>query len=314
MGEIERIERRLKLHHLRVLMSVVEHGSMAKAAGHLATSQPAVSRAIADLEYSLAVRLLDRSPLGIVPTPYGRALIKRSVAAFDELRLGVKDLEYLADPSSGEVRIATPVILAAGFVAAVIDRLSQRYPGIVCHLITATDPDGLYEALEEREIDLLITFSASPITKDHLQADPLYADRLFILAAAKNPLSRRRKVKLADLISEPWTLPPPDSDVGAAFASVFRAAGLDVPAATVISVSGVARVALAAEGRFLTIAPESIFKFAGRHMAIKALPVELPETDRHVGIITLKNRALTPVAQAFVDTAHEVARPLVKRK
>src|SRR5579864_8238269 len=116
MDATERIERRLKLHDLRVLMSVVDRGSMGKAAKRLATSQPAVSRAIADLEYSLGVRLLDRGPHGIVPTPYGRALIRRSVAAFDELRQGVKDIEFLADPTAGEVRIAAPIITAAGFL------------------------------------------------------------------------------------------------------------------------------------------------------------------------------------------------------
>ena len=65
MDATERIERRLKLHELRVLMSVVDGGSMGKAAKRLATSQPAVSRAIADLEYSLGVRLLDRGPRGV---------------------------------------------------------------------------------------------------------------------------------------------------------------------------------------------------------------------------------------------------------
>src|ERR1700693_4948087 len=118
MDKPERIEHRLKLHDLRVLMSVVDRGSMAKAAERLATSQPAVSGAIADLEYSLGVRLLDRGPRGVVPTPYGRALITRSVAAFDELRQGVKDIEFLADPTAGEVRIAAPIAAAAGFLAA----------------------------------------------------------------------------------------------------------------------------------------------------------------------------------------------------
>jgi DNA-binding transcriptional LysR family regulator len=69
MDEIGRIERRLKLHDLRVLVSVVQHGSMVKAAAHLGTSQPAVSRTITDLEHSLGVRLLDRGPQGIIPTP-----------------------------------------------------------------------------------------------------------------------------------------------------------------------------------------------------------------------------------------------------
>jgi DNA-binding transcriptional LysR family regulator len=123
MDATERIERRLKLHDLRVLMSVVDGGSMGKAAKRLATSQPAVSRAIADLEYSLGVRLLDRGPRGIVPTPYGRALIRRSMAAFDELRQGVKDIEFLADPTAGEVRIASLIITAAGLLAGVIDKL-----------------------------------------------------------------------------------------------------------------------------------------------------------------------------------------------
>ena len=71
MARIDRIERRLKLHDVRVLMSVVEAGSMAKAAECLGTSQPAVSRSIADLEHTLGVRLLERSPRGVEPTQYG---------------------------------------------------------------------------------------------------------------------------------------------------------------------------------------------------------------------------------------------------
>src|SRR4051794_1991965 len=98
MGDTDRIERRLKMHDMRVLMSVVEAGSMHKAAERLATSQPAVSRAISELEHALGVRLLDRNPSGIRPTRYGEAIIKRGLAVFDELRQGVKDIEFLSDP------------------------------------------------------------------------------------------------------------------------------------------------------------------------------------------------------------------------
>src|SRR5262245_57450780 len=102
MSDIERIERRKRLHHLRRLLAVVQAGSMGKAAKQLATSQPAISRSISDLESTIGVRLLDRTPQGIEPTPYGRALLKRSISVFDELAQGIKDIRFLADPSVGQ--------------------------------------------------------------------------------------------------------------------------------------------------------------------------------------------------------------------
>ena len=101
-----RIGRRVRLRDLHILFAVIQHGSMAKAGTHLGISQSAVSQAIAALEDALEVPLLDRTPRGVEPTMYGAALVRRGRAAFDELRLGVKDIEFLADPTMGEVRIA----------------------------------------------------------------------------------------------------------------------------------------------------------------------------------------------------------------
>src|SRR4051812_40242879 len=155
MDDTERVERRLKLRDLRVLMSVVETGSMGKAAQRLATSQPAISRSIADLEHALGVRLLDRSPRGIDPTPYGRALVARGVAVFDELGQGIKDIEFLADPTAGEVRVGASIAVAVGFVAAVVDRLCRDYAHLSFKVL-ATDSAAAYAALAERKVDLAI--------------------------------------------------------------------------------------------------------------------------------------------------------------
>jgi DNA-binding transcriptional LysR family regulator len=265
-----------------------------------------VSRAIADLEYSLGVRLLDRGPHGIVPTPYGRALIRRSIAAFDELRQGVKDIECLADPSAGEVRIATHIAAAAGFLAGAIDRIARRYPRVVCHLITG-EAAMIDLALEERNVDALITTIPTPLAV-HLQFEVLYTSSRFVVASTENPWSRRRRVGLADLMNEPWTLPPPGTPHGAWAADDFRAAGLDVPRATVITYTDIARLALVAKGRFLTIAGATAI--SGSHTAIKALPIELASALTPVGIVTLKNRTLTPVAQLFIECVREVAKPM----
>src|SRR5215831_2806864 len=96
----ERIGRRLKLHDLHVLMTVAQAGTMGKAAQLLNTTQPNISRSIADLENALGVRLLDRGRHGIAPTEYGRALLKCGLAVFDDLRQGVKNIEFLADPTA----------------------------------------------------------------------------------------------------------------------------------------------------------------------------------------------------------------------
>ena len=311
MVDAASVERRLKLHDLRVLMTIAEVGSMNKAAHAMRTSQSAISRTIADLEHTLGVRLLDRGPKGIVPTPYGWALIRRSVAVFDELRLGVKDLESLADPAAGEVRISAPIALAGGFVATVIDRLARRYPRVVCHLSTSVDEGTLaLNKLEQRELDLVVKFVAAPPPDNLMESEILFYDPIFVVAATNNPWSRRRRVKLADLASEPWTLPSPDSQWGALSAEIFRELGLQLPRLTVLGTSGVFRIALVAKGRFLTIAAESVFRFAGRDMGIKPLPVEIPVKTRPVAIVTLKNRMLTPAAQLFIDCAREVAKPV----
>src|SRR5258706_16382168 len=115
----DRIGRRMKLQDLHVLMTVVQAGSMGKAAQRLNTTQPNISRSIAELEHALGVRLLDRHRQGIEPTEYGRALLDCGVAVFDDLRQGVKNIEFLNDPTAGEVRIGSIAPLATSFVSAV---------------------------------------------------------------------------------------------------------------------------------------------------------------------------------------------------
>src|SRR5262245_713234 len=214
MSDIERIERRISLHDLRVLMSVVEAGSMGKAAKQLATSQPAISRSISELESALGVRLLDRSPQGIEPTPYGRALLKRGISVFDELGQGTKDIRFLADPTAGQLRIGASIAVAAGFVSSLIAGLCQRYCKLDFHVL-ATDTATAYRALLERQVDLAIVHVIEPITGDELQAEPLFRDPHVVVAGLQNPMTRRRRVVLRDLANEPWTLPPPDSPYGA---------------------------------------------------------------------------------------------------
>ena len=309
----DRIGRRMKLQDLHVLMTVIEAGSMGKAALRLNTTQPNISRSIADLEYALGVRLLDRHRQGIEPTKCGRALLDCGVAVFDDLRQGVKNIEFLADPTAGEVRIGCNPFLAANFVSTVVDRLSLRYPGIACHLMTA-QAVTLQRELSERNVDFLITPKFGHFADERLGFETLYDDSHVVVTSAQSPWVRRRRIELAELMNESWVLPPLDSAFGSVAMEAFRASGLNYPRTTVCTAPADVRISLLATGRFLTMFAMSTLRFPPKRSELKILPVKLSVARMPIGIVTLKNRILSPVAQLFIEHAREVAKPLAKGK
>src|SRR5690242_1872240 len=201
MDEIERIERRISLHDLRVLMAVVDTGSMGKAARLLATSQPAVSRSVGELEQALGVRLLDRSARGIGPTPYGHALVRRGAAVFDEIQQGIKDVQAISNPAAGTLTLGASLAIAEGLVCSVIRRLFQRYPGLRFH-VHAADTATAYQDLLARKIDLAVVHLIQPPDEKLVIAEPLLQDPHVVVVGAHNPLSRRRRLLLSDLMTE----------------------------------------------------------------------------------------------------------------
>src|SRR6266545_3872036 len=208
------IARHMKLHDLHILMAVVQAGSMNKAAVVLNMTQPAVSRSIAELERVLGVSLLDRNARGVEPTEYGRSLLDCGAAVFGELREGIKNIEFLADPTAGEVRIGSPLPLAACFVAAVIDRLSRRYPRIAFHVV-APATEALHRELIERNVDLLVTWRLSRFADQQFGSEMLYEDSNVVVAGARSPWVRRRTIKLARQIGELDRAPPNPRTSGA---------------------------------------------------------------------------------------------------
>jgi DNA-binding transcriptional LysR family regulator len=308
----DRIGRRLKLRELHILLAVAERGSMAKAAHDLAISQPVVSKTIADLERTLGVRLLDRSRQGIEPTPFGRALLRRSFAAFDELREGIKEIEFLTKPTTGDVRVGALAAAVAGLLPTVIDDMRNRYPRFTIHVTQLLTSPDVYEILRQRAVDFIIGQMLSRTREKDLDVEILFDDRRFIVAGARSRWANRRKIALADLIDEPWLLPDPKTEVGSIVAELFQASGLDVPRAAVVGNALEMYWALLATGRFLAVLPQSVLRFSIQRPTIKILPVKLAAQPRPVGIVTLRSRTLSPPAQLFIDCVREVARPLAK--
>jgi DNA-binding transcriptional LysR family regulator len=308
-----RARRRLKLRQIEILLAVAETGSMAKAATMLAVSQPAISLAIADAEHTLGVPLFDRSTQGVKLTQYGDAVLKRGVAAFEEIDQAVKDIEFLADPTSGELRIGTPAGISEGIVLAVINRLSRQYPRIVFHVALAAD-SALLDLLRERAIEIgFERQSSGPAGEEDIAKEVLYDEPLVVVAGVDNPWVGRRKIKLAELLNEPWTWPQPGSSYDSLLGEAFRANGLEPPRPAIYAPLNL-RISLAATGPFLAVVSAGTVSMPSKYPSIRKLAVELPTTHQAVHLLTLKKRTLSPLAKIFIDCAHDIAKPLVKRK
>ena len=301
----ERIGRRLRLRDLHIFMAVVERGTMGRAASALAMSQPAVSKAIADLEHTLGLRLMDRSRQGVEPTPYGRALIRRGLAVFDELREGVKELQFLADPTAGELRIGSSEGMAAGVLPAVIREMSRRHPRIVTSVAQALFATTQYRDLHERSVDLLFGRVFGPPPEEGLVVENLFDDRVVIVVGKHHPLARARRLALAELMDQRWILPPPGSEPGRLATEIFTASSLELPHAPVTTISVHLALQLLASERLVAILSSSVLRFGGHERTLKVLPVKLPAQPRPVGAIMLKNRTLSPVVQVFLECARK---------
>lgn len=306
MDWIDDVSRRIKLRDLRVLQATIEAGSMAKAARALSMSQPAISYALSEMEKALGVPLLERSARGVTPTACGLALLERSTVVFNELRLGLKEIEALTDPAIGELAVGTTPPMSA-VASAVINSMIKSHPRMTFHLINEPT-QVLINKLRQREIEIAVTRIAHPGAGDDLAQEVLFDDQLAVIAGRNNPWVRQSRVTLKQLQKEPWIFQPPGGYLFPLIRRAFAAQGLEMPNATVSTPSTHAMAMLVANGPFLTIHPEVMLHIPGEHPTLQALAVDLPTTRNPISLVTLRSRTPSKIAQIFVKTSREVVK------
>jgi DNA-binding transcriptional LysR family regulator len=309
-----RIGRRVRLRDLHILFAAANYGSMAKAGLHLGMTQSAVSQAIAVLEDALGVRLLDRTSRGVEPTIYGNVLLRRGLAAFDELRLGVKEIEVLSDPLAGEVRIACPELISAGILPPIIERMSQDYPNVIFRVLSTSNVIFEYAELRAREVDIALSRLNRPFMGAHtedLEAEILFNDEICLAVGQASPWARLRKIDLADLVNEPWILPGSTALGEAAIIEAFRERGLSAPRIAVATFSVHMRHYLARGGRFIVALPTSILRANAKLFGLKQLPIQFPMPPWPVAVVAIKNRTLSPTVTLFLEHARRFAQSMI---
>jgi DNA-binding transcriptional LysR family regulator len=295
------IGRRLKLRDLHVFLTVAQRGSMAKAAAELGVSQPVVSAVIADLEHAVGVRLFERSARGVEPTQYGDALLRGSAIAFDELKQTIHQIEFLADPAAGELKIGCPETVAA-ILPPIFERIHQRHPGIVFHVSDVATPTVELPQLRDRTLDLAVIRTRWPLPPHvvDLNVEELFDDETVVVAGAGSRWARSRKINLAELVDGKWILPPADTTNSIVVMEAFRARGLDLPQISFVTYSVTLRTSLLSKSDYLSVLPRSMASLCARQMGLAVLPVKLPARKWPVVIVTLKNRTPNPVTQMLI--------------
>jgi DNA-binding transcriptional LysR family regulator len=261
-----------------------------------------VSEAIAHLEDALCVRLLDRGPQGIEPTIYADALLKRGNAVFDELKQGIKDIEFLSDPGTGEIRISSPEILCSWLIPAAIDSLLREKPKLAVRVYQQGANILEFRELYDRNVDLVINRIPENFSHEDLRIEPVIDDQHFVVVGAKSRWARRRRVSLGDLANERW-----NPAVQTVVQRAFEAEGLLVPSASVAADSVLVRVHLIATGRFVSVFPASVLRSAVAQMSFKVLPIRFKVKAPPIVSIRLKNRTVSPATELFMEHLRAVA-------
>ena len=304
--------RRMRLRDLHVFATTVRLGSMAKAGKELGVSQPAVSEVIAELEHTLGVQLLDRVPRGVEPTVYGSALLRRSIAAFDELRQGIKEIEFLSDPTAGELRIGCPESIAAGYLQPVLARFTKAHPRVVLDVDTV-NTQSFSPKLRERSLDLVLARGGRPLDEPGLVEDfaieTVFDDKLVVAVGRNNPLARRRKLSWAELADQPWVLTGSDVWNYRMVAEAFDAHGLQPPKLRMKTLSVHLRADMAATSNCITTFPWSVLLFHD-NLRLKMLPVDLPPRKWPIMAVTLRHRTPSPIVARFLEAARAVSRSI----
>jgi DNA-binding transcriptional LysR family regulator len=285
------LARRVTLRELRLLLAVARSGSILKAASEIGLTQPALSKAIADLEGTFGVRLFDRTNRGVTPTPHGEVLIRRATGIFDELRQAVDELGSLTDPNHGELRIGGTPTMCAGLLPRIISSVRGNRPRFQFH-VAELESGKLASEVVSRSLDLGLGRGHVIGDNDHLAFERLFDDRLFIVAGAQHPLAMRRSITLEETARHQWVLPT-EGSVTAHLKGEFRRQRLDLPESAVTTMSMLVRYELIATNSFLTVMYGSVLRFGSA-----------------IGMVRLRNRTLTPSAEVFMQATREMVPPM----
>ena len=300
----------LKTHQLAFLVHLDEERRLARAAAAAGLTQPAASKLLRQIEETLDVKLFERHARGVAPTRYGEILVRHARSALSEIGLAREELAALKAGRTGKAAVGTIVEPGANLVPAAIATLKQRYPGTLVR-VEIDASRQLVQRLLQGHLDIAVARLLDAEAAEELTYEPLALDeRHAVIASAQHPLAGRAHLRLEDLIEQPWIVPPPGSLVREKLAAMFLHQGLPQPGDIVETSSVPMITALLEQGRMVVALPEVSVASYCKAAILKVLMSDLPVGIGGFGLITRRNRELSPGARLMLSTLREAAEKL----
>lgn len=279
---------------VKAFLALAEHKNFTRAANQCHLSQSAFSTLIRTLEEAISIRLFDRDTRKVELTPEGRLFLAGASRLLEDFRAALSDLGEHAARRRGRVALAALPSLAAGWLPDVLAEFRVRYPGIELDVA-----DELSESCVERVRSGRADFALAAVraSAPELRADPFCSDRFHLVCRADHPLTRRRKLTLAQLAGEPFIHLARSSSVRQHIEAAMRPAQMNrvMELEQLSTVAGMVRAGLG-----ITVVP-SLTLFHFQHPDLATRPLNAPGLKRELFVIRWKDRSLSSAAQALLE-------------
>ncbi len=265
---------RLRLRHLQVLLSLAGTGNLSQSASALATTQPALSKWLKELEEDIGLPLFERHARGLRPTPYGEALIEHARRIEAHLDVARDDMAALREGGSGLVSIGTSGVAAADTVPIAVSRLLQQMPRAEVRLTEST-MNQLMPQLARGELDIVVGRSSPEYNDPQLRVETLYVEPIDFVARPDHPLGAKTSLDWDDVLACSWIVWPPGTPVRTALEAALSAAGRTLPSHCVESNSSILNITLLNHTDLLGVASHRAARRFAELNALRILPMQL---------------------------------------
>jgi DNA-binding transcriptional LysR family regulator len=305
LAPLAHIERRVSMIQLRALVAVENCSSYAAAAEQIGLSQPAVYRAVQDLQGALGAELLVRAGRAVRPTDLASRFVRFVRLMLAELRTGLDEIA-LGQHGGGRISIGTLPMARPVFLPELLTRFAQEHPGASVEVREAPY-DELLTSLRHGDIDLVIGGAMRyPAPANDVEQEGLFDDELFIVGNTTHPLRRHKVATIQDLLAYPWAVPALGVPMRRNWETLFRTHGVEPPTPRIECGSVLVTRGLMLQGEWLTLMSRDQFLFERQAGALAEIPIEGGVLRRRMAMIWRSDWRPTSIQERLAAMAREM--------